>query len=328
MKLPGFVDLQVNGYGGVNFGLPEVTPREILVTAEILRSRGTAGILATIVTNTRETIEHAVLAIVQAMKEQGPDGAILGIHLEGPFLSAEYGYRGAHPEECMIPPDAGWFNKLQALAEGHIRILTIAPEVEGTAEFIRKIDPEVIVSAGHSAAPYAPLREAVEAGLSMVTHFGNGCRTEINRHDNPLVNLLACPELTFGFIPDGHHLPEAFLRMIAARIPVDKMFAVSDSIHFAGLEPGVYPSNVGEARLMESGKLCMEADHNLLFGSSATLLECMNHLASLRIFSEDELFQIGYENPLRLLGIDPEEFSAKRKPTITYVPQSHCFKQF
>ena len=326
VSLPGFVDLQVNGYDGVDFTSPDVSAEDVLRCAARLRELGTAGFLATIVTAPPADIENSMKAVSEAMRQQGPDGNILGIHLEGPFISPEQGYRGAHREKCIREADLLWFRKLQDLAQGCIRIVTVAPETPRIPAFIEAVRDKVLVACGHTNTDYASLRAAVNAGLSLVTHFGNGCRHLIDRHRNPLVNMLACSELTLGFISDGHHLPEPFLRMLANCVPVERLFVVSDSVHFGGLAPGVYDSGFGPVRVDENGRLCLASDANVLAGSAATMMECMNHLASLRIYDESDLLKIGFETPLRLLGLDAEAF-AKREGHMAFDTAAQLFVQ-
>jgi N-acetylglucosamine-6-phosphate deacetylase len=309
MNIPGFIDLQVNGYAGIDFNDPETSVKDILEAAEILENRGTVGFLPTVITNDRKTIEKCIATITTAIKKQKKGGNILGIHLEGPFISPEYGYRGAHPERSVIPPDIEWFQKLRKISEGHLRIVTIAPELKNAAEFIRTVAPEVIVSVGHSNCSFEVITEAVHAGLTMATHIGNGCRQMIDRHNNPIINILGCPEISLSFIADGFHLPEAFIRMIVECRPLDKLIVVSDSVIHAGMAPGEYENANGiEVVLRKDGRLCLAADPEVMAGSSFNMLQCMNHLASLDILDEVSLWQIGFYNPLKMLGINPSEF--------------------
>ena len=324
MAIPGFVDLQVNGYAGVDFTAPNATAEDMLRCAARLRELGTAGFLATIVTAPPDVIENSMKAAAEAIRQQGPNGTLLGVHLEGPFISPEEGYRGAHREAWIREANISWFRKLQDMAEGHIRIVTVAPETPGVSAFIEAVRDEVVVACGHTNTDYDSLQAAVNAGLSLVTHFGNGCLHQIDRHRNPLVNMLACPELTLGFISDGHHLPEPFLRMLANCVPVERLFAVSDSVHFGGLEPGVYDSGFGPVRVDEAGRLCLASDANVLAGSAATLMECMNHLASLHVYGEHDLLKIGFETPLRLLGLDAKAF-AKRGGRVAFDTATQLF---
>jgi N-acetylglucosamine-6-phosphate deacetylase len=309
---PGFVDLQVNGYAGVDFLDPATTVDDILRAGQGLRAHGTAGFLLTVCTHRREAIETNIAHAREAMERQGPEGGILGIHLEGPFISPEYGYRGAHLPQYIIPPDVDWFLRLQDLAGGAIRMVTVAPELAGAIEFIRRVSGRTLVSVGHANPDYPTLRQAIEAGLRAVTHFGNGCRPEIHRHDNVLVRLLACPELSLCFIPDGQHLPEPFLRMLLSARPPERLVVTSDMVMYAGMPPGIYGREGYRIRLREDGRLCLADDEKLLYGSSSTMLQCMNHLAALGLASPDDLMAMGILGPLRLIGMDPAELLRRR----------------
>jgi N-acetylglucosamine-6-phosphate deacetylase len=318
VRAPGFIDLQVNGYGGVDFHDPETSVENILECAELLAAKGTAGFLATVTSSPKDQIEHCVHTIRTAIQRQGNDGNILGIHLEGPFISSEYGFRGAHPEHAICPPDLEWFRELQRIADGLLRIVTLAPEHKNAIEFIRAVAPEVVVAVGHSNCSFEVIRNATEAGLSMATHIGNGCRQTIDRHNNPIFNILGCREISLSFIPDGFHLPEAFIRMIVNCRLIEKLIVVSDSVMNAGMEPGEYENASGiRVVLGNDERLCLASDPEVMAGSSFNMIQCMNHLASLKILSEQELYQLGYVNPLKVLRIDPEKFS-EQKTRIKY----------
>jgi N-acetylglucosamine-6-phosphate deacetylase len=310
---PGFIDLQVNGYSGIDFSDPGTTVDQILEAAETLAQNGTAGFLASVTTRPREVMETCIQTIAEAIKKQGMRGRVLGIHMEGPFISPEYGYRGAHPADSVSPPDLLWFGRVQKLAEGNIRIVTIAPEYENALEFIQAAAPRVVVSAGHTNSSFARVRQAVGVGLTMATHIGNGCRQTIDRHDNPVVNLLACSEVTLCFIPDGFHLPEAFIRLVISCRPIEKLVVVSDAVRFAGMAPGRYTANSGaEVVLSSEGRLCLASDPQIMAGSSSNMIKCMNYLSSLGVLSEEELWRVGYENPLKILGLRPENLPIGR----------------
>ncbi len=313
MTRPGFIDLQVNGYSGIDFSDPATTVDQILETAEILAQNGTAGFLATVTTHPREVMETCVQTIAKAIKKQGMRGPVLGIHMEGPFISPEYGYRGAHTADSISPPDLQWFGRVQNLAEGNLRIVTLAPEYENALEFIRAAAPGVIVSAGHTNCSFARIRQAVSVGLTMATHIGNGCQQKIDRHNNVVVNVLACSELTLCFISDGFHLPEAFIRLVISCRPIEKLMVVSDAVKFAGMAPGRYIASSGaEVVLSSEGRLSLASDSEIMAGSSSNMIKCMNHLSSLRILSEEELWRVGYFNPLRILGLTPADLSKGR----------------
>lgn len=326
MNIPGFVDLQINGYAGIDFHDPETTVDQVLDAAEILAANGTAGFLATLTTDPKQVIEQCLETITKAINKQGKNGHILGIHLEGPFISPEYGYRGAHPEHAICPPDLQWFRKLQKIAEGNLRLVTLAPEHENAAEFMQATAPEVIVSVGHSNCSFRDIRNAVKAGLTMATHTGNGCRQTIDRHNNPISNILACPEIDLCFIADGFHLPEGFIRMLINCRPIEKLIVVSDSVVHAGMRPGTYVNSSGiEVVLGNDGRLCLASDPEVMAGSSANMMQCMSHLARIGILSEQELWQVGFFNPLRVLEIDTAAFHCQG-PGLTYDSQSKTFE--
>jgi N-acetylglucosamine-6-phosphate deacetylase len=320
LAIPGFIDIQVNGYAGVDFSDPETTPDQVLEVAEDLARMGTIGFLATITTRPREVMETCVATVASAIEREGKRGHILGIHLEGPFISPEHGFRGVHPADAVSPPDLDWFTKLQKLSGGNVRLVTLAPEHETAAQFIEVVARGVVVSAGHTNCSFAQLRKAINAGLTIATHIGNGCRQTLDRHDNPVINLLACSEITLSFISDGIHLPEAFIRALVNSRPPQKLVVVSDSVKFAGLTPGRYTTSSGaEVILSDDGRLCLASEPDIMAGSSATMFKCMNHLASLRVLSEADLWQVGFSNQLRLLGISNERF-ANRLGNLEYDP--------
>jgi N-acetylglucosamine-6-phosphate deacetylase len=326
MIIPGFIDLQVNGYAGIDFHDPETSVEDILKAAEILAEKGTAGFLATVTTNHRESIEQCISTITKAIKKQDRKGNILGIHLEGPFISPEYGYRGAHPEWAVISPDIKWFNKLKTISEGHLHIVTLAPEHQNAFEFIRAIAPGVIVSVGHSNCSFEEITNSVKAGLKMATHIGNGCRQTIDRHNNIIFNILGCPEISLSLITDGFHLPEAFIKMVINCRPIEKLIVVSDSFQHAGMEPGEYESASGmKVVLCKDGRLCLASDPEVMAGSSFNMMQCMNHLARLDILDESALWQVGFFTPLQILGLDPGEIG-KRGNKLSYDPDAMQFQ--
>lgn len=312
MVIPGFIDLQVNGFGGIDFNDPSTTSEEILWVAEHLFTKGTAGFLPTVVSNDRSVIENNIVTITKAIQRQRNKGPILGIHLEGPFISKEKGYRGAHHKDYIIDVDHLWFQKLQRLSKGNIRIITLAPESQNAINFIKKISKQVVVAVGHSNASFQTIKRSEAAGLLMATHFGNGVDSSIHRHDNILFHILASNKLVLSIIPDGHHLPTSFLQMIYNTVPVKRIVAVSDSVKFAGMPPGSYRWLKSDVELNQHGRLFLKNEPGLLAGSTCTLLAGMNHLAKCTSWSYENLLQIGFYNPLEILGIKSEAIETPR----------------
>ena len=302
MKHSGFIDLQLNGFKGINFSAPDLTLDQMRMATRELVMAGTAAYCPTVVTGRMDMYRHNLPILATAMRDPELKPHLLGIHLEGPFISPIEGARGAHPPEHIIKPDVDTFKRFQEWAEGNIVLLTLAPEVEGAMALIRYASANgTVISMGHHLAEDATMEEAVRAGARVCTHLGNGMPNMINRHQNPLWWQLACDELTGTFITDGHHLPADYIKVALRTKTVRRFVVVSDAAQLAGLPPGVYDFNGNKAVLAPNGRIGFK-DTPYLAGSSATILQCMNFLASLNLLSEADLWKVGYANPLRLIG--------------------------
>jgi len=310
--IPGWVDLQVNGHAGVSFCSRDLTLERVAEAMENLLSEGTYAFLATVVTSPAEVMTHCLSVLGAACESPALSRHLLGIHLEGPFLSPEAGARGAHPPEHLQLPDLDRFNRLQERAKGHIRVLTLAPELPGALRLVERISESEICSAGHTMADYATLKDAVQAGLRLSTHLGNGVPEKIHRHQNPIVAQLALPELAASLIADGFHLPESFIRAVLAAKEVGRCFIVSDQTFLAGMPPGEYLLG-GVPVVLEANGFAHMRDEPYLAGSSRTMAECMEHLAGFGFLSDEELVRLGYETPLRIL----ERLDLSTRPTET-----------
>jgi N-acetylglucosamine-6-phosphate deacetylase len=298
----GFVDLQVNGYGGVNFSSSELTMDEIERTMDALAARGTLAFCPTLITSSLVVYRHALPLLARAMASSEGSLRMPGIHLEGPFISPEEGAVGAHPTEHVRRPSLELFDELYRLADGRVSLLTLAPEQPGALELIRRaVSLGVLVSIGHTLADEHAVRAAVDAGASLSTHLGNGCPNLIHRHHNPIWPQLAELRLTAMLITDGHHLPPPVIASFLAAKGSGKVMVTSDAAPPAGCPPGDYSIFGTRVRLEPSGRL-RNLERDTLAGSSATMFECMSHLASLNLLSEDELWQVGRDHALALLG--------------------------
>lgn len=302
---PGFVDLQVNGYRGLDFNaipVPEDLPGR--VTRELWRE-GVTSYCPTLVTHPPDAIEQAVRAVARACVRD-PDAAagIAGIHLEGPFISPEDGPRGAHDRAFVRPPEWGLFERWQRAAEGRIRMLTMSPEYPGSADFIRRCTAAgVMVSIGHTAATPDQIREAIQAGARMSTHLGNGTHLTLPRHPNYLWEQLARDELAACVIADGFHLPDSVLKVIL-RVKSGRTLLVSDAVHLAGLEPGEYRTPVGgRVVLTPEGRLHLAENPALLAGSAQMLRAGVEHLVRRGLCTLGEAWDMASTRPASLLGL-------------------------
>jgi N-acetylglucosamine-6-phosphate deacetylase len=237
----GLFDLQVNGFAGVDFQRP-VSAEALHRACLTMRACGMQRVLATLITDRIEALETKFRAL-EAFRRQDPliRECIVGFHLEGPFLSTEPGYRGAHDPQWMRDPHWEVFAPLQEAAGGLIRLVTLAPERVGSAPFIRRaVQSGVRIALGHTNACDDAISAAIDAGTTLCTHLGNGCPTTLHRHDNIIQRLLARDELTACFIPDGIHLPPMVLRnLIRAKDPA-KVILTTDAMAAAGAPPGRY----------------------------------------------------------------------------------------
>ena len=190
--------------------------------------------------------------------------AILGLHLEGPYISPEDGARGAHRREDTAPASIDDFKRRQDAAGGRVRLVTLAPEVPGALALIEHLrDTGVRVAIGHTAATPEQVRMPIRAGATLSTHLGNGCAQMLPRHPNFIWEQLAADELMASIIVDGHHLPPATVKtMVRAKTP-RRVVLVTDAIAAAGQPPGEYRLGAVTVRLDENGRVAVPGQPNL-----------------------------------------------------------------
>ncbi len=309
MNTSGWIDLQVNGFLGVDFSSPELTLDGIRRTTEALAQRGTSAYCPTLVTCDPALYARNLPLIAQAMRDSELGEHIPGIHMEGPFLTMKS--RGAHPAQWLAAPEPERFDAWQKAAGGGIRILTLAPEAEGAPRLIRHVVRQGgAVSLGHHLADDDAIARAVDAGATLCTHLGNGIANLLPRHPNPVWTQLAEDRLTACVIADGHHLPASVLRVIWRTKGRERFVVTSDSAAIAGLPAGPYDYMGSPVEIEPGGRIVVRradtADTGAgvtLAGSSSTMADCLRHLATLGDWSEDDLVQVGRRNPARVLGV-------------------------
>ena len=270
------------------------------------------------ITSSSDIYEHNLPIIARALSSKEFRGRLLGIHIEGPFISSVSGAVGAHNPEWVRPGDPVFLERLQDLAGGTIRLLTIAAEIENAGNVIRRAtDMGITVSLGHQMANDYDLELAIHAGAIALTHLGNGIPSMLPRHPNPLWAGLAEQRLTAMIIADGHHLPPSVMKLILKAKGVGNTIVVSDASPIAGMPPGEYQT-LGNPVVLEESGLLHNPEKGVLVGSSATMLHCMNYLHSLGLLDLKELLDVGFFNPLKLVGCATE--SINPEPLITFRP--------
>jgi N-acetylglucosamine-6-phosphate deacetylase len=305
LTVGALIDLQINGYRGVDFSGPDLTADSFANACREVINDGTSAFLPTVITSPVDLYRRSLPLIAEVASRGEFKDRILGIHLEGPFLSAEPGAAGSHNPAHVLAPDIDVLERLLDWADGRVRLLTIAADQPGADELARfAVEQGITVSLGHHLAGDADLERLAAAGAKALTHLGNGLPHMLARHHNPLVAGLASDNLSAMIIGDGHHLPPSLIKVIIRTKGPDRIILTSDATSVAGLGPGRYVTLGTEAVLEPSGLL-----HNprtgYMVGSSANILQCLNYLASLKLLSPEQLIKLVHDNPLRLLDIEP-----------------------
>ena len=302
---PGLIDLQVNGYAGHDVNADDVDVETLADLTHALWAQGVTTYLPTVITASEEKITH-VLAVIAAARRSDPllAHSIAGIHVEGPSLAADDGPRGAHDARRLRDPDIAELERWQRAADGLVRVVTLAPERAGAAEYIAAATARgVRISLGHCTPAPEQVRSAVEAGATLSTHLGNGTHAQLPRHPNHLWSQLAEDRLTAMLIADGHHLPaETLTVMIRAKTP-GRCVLTSDSAALAGSAPGLYSTPVGgSVEVRDDGSLRLPG-MDLLAGSGSSLRDCLDWALQHLPVEPEDLLSMATITPARLLGL-------------------------
>src|SRR5579884_1149191 len=302
---PALFDLQINGCDGISFNSPHLREEDIRCVVAVCHRHGIAAFYPTLITHSREALLHSFATIHRACTADADLArAVPGLHLEGPYISAEEGPRGAHPPGHVRPPDWDEFRRFQDAAGGRIRLVTLAPELDGALPFIEKLTASgVVVALGHTAAPSACIRAAIAAGARLSTHLGNGSHALLPRHDNYVWEQLAADELWASVISDGHHLPSAVLRCILRVKTPARTILTCDASSLAGLPPGRYREWDQELDVLPSGRIVVPGT-TFLAGSGVFTDACIGHLLSLGEVSLADALDMAGARPRQLLGLE------------------------
>ncbi len=276
------LDLQINGCFGVDFNSDSLTGGELRTACLQLEQRGVVGILLTLITDELTVMKRRISNIAR-LREQDDflRDFIRGIHLEGPFLSAEPGYCGAHPKECTVDAAIDRIAPLIDAGDGLVRWVTLAPERDRRAVVTRYlVEKNIVVAAGHTNANLDELKCAIDQGLSVFTHLGNACPLELPRHDNIIQRALSLREqLIYTLIADGVHVPDNVWRWWLDWLGPRRVVLVSDATSAAGCGPGQYRLGRQTITVGENARTQFDKDSGLLAGSTQLLPEIIARLS-------------------------------------------------
>lgn len=282
---PGPVDMHCHGAGGASFSEGPDAARRAAAT---LRAHGTAHVVASLVSEPVPVLERQVRALAPLVAE----GVLAGLHLEGPWLAAAH--RGAHDPAVLRPPTPADVDRLLAAADGAPLMVTLAPELPGGLDAVRRLtEAGVVVGIGHTAADYGTTLEAIAAGASVATHLYNGCRPPTHRDPGPVLALLEgarAGTVTIETIADGVHLHPAVLRRTAAEAG-RRWAMVSDAMAAACCADGEY--RLGPLAVTVADGVARTPGHDggpgAIAGSTATLATSVEHAVAAGIGLEQAL---------------------------------------
>lgn len=297
LLVPGLIDLQVNGGGGVLFNdAPTVETIRTLGAAH--RRYGTTGFLPTLISDTPEKTLQAIEAVRQAIEEDVP--GVLGIHLEGPFLAGER--RGIHDDSHFRSFDDTDLDWLTSLDNGVV-LLTVAPETIGSQAIERLVRAGVVVFGGHSAARYDEARAAFEAGMSGVTHLFNAMSPFAHREPGLAGAALEDRKTYTGIIADGHHVHPAALAIVAAAKAPGRVVLVTDAMATVGAADPTFEWN-GQTVTAADG--CCRLPDGALAGSHLDMLSAVRNALRLMRVDLGRALRMASANPARALGLDSQ----------------------
>lgn len=293
--LPGFLDLHTHGAMGVDVNSADADG--IRRIARFLAAHGVTGFLCSILTDTEERTLRAIEAVREAM--HGAGGAqVLGVHLEGPFLSEVYA--GAMPKELLRSADAEWVFRCLKAASGAIKTITVAPEAAGVPELIPTLVREgIVVMLGHSNATYAEAKRAIDAGARGITHTCNAMRL-FHQHEPAIMGAALLQDVSCEVIADGLHLHPDALRLLVHCKGADRIIAVSDSIMATGLSDGDYRLGANEITVT-NGDAKLKGQ-NVRAGSTLTLDRAYNNLITYAGMTQAQAAKATATNAANLLG--------------------------
>ena len=307
-KTQGMLDLQVNGFGGIDYNNSNLDPEDFEKSLQKMLATGVTSCLPTLISASETHLKSCFQALEKGRQNSElAQTMVIGYHLEGPFLSPEEGSRGCHPAEVMRGADLDYFEQLQEAAGGMIGMVTVAPEIEGTLSFIEQLSSKgIIVALGHTSAGIDLIRQAADCGAVLSTHLGNGTASMLSKHDNPILAQLSEDRLSASFITDGYHLSREQLQLYLRAKGPDRTILVTDATSAAAAAPGVY--GLGPMTLeRQQEPVALSPDTGRPAGSAVTLDQCLQNVINWFDLSLEDAISWASDNPRKILGNSSSE---------------------
>jgi N-acetylglucosamine-6-phosphate deacetylase len=305
---PGFIDLQVNGFAGVDFNDPNSSLEQIGKALDAILATGVTCCLPTVITGPpAQTL--ASLRNLDSARTSLPRGRMIaGFHVEGPHIDATEGPRGAHPAACVRPPDLDEFGRWQDATGGNIRLVTLSPHWPDAPRYIASLkEAGVAVSIGHTGASSQQIAAAVDAGAVLSTHLGNAAHKTLPKFPNYLFDQMADDRLSASFIADGIHLDDAFFQVALRAKTIARTILVTDAAAPAGTaltgaHPGRYRLGELEVELTADNRVVLIGTKKLA-GSALRMDAAITNLMRIGALTLRDAIRAATNNPAQLLGL-------------------------
>ncbi len=295
---PGFIDIQVNGFAGIDFNHPNFSGDDLVGVCRHLLSTGVTRFCPTLITADYKQLVRNIEEIRQACQRHSlVRSMVLGIHLEGPYLNPADGPRGAHPRTHVVRPNWRKFEDLLKSGNELVRMVTVAPEMAGGLAFIQKASQNgLVVGIGHCNPEPETVDQAVRAGARISTHLGNGTHQMLARHQNYMQKQLAHDGLMASIICDGHHLPDYFVQNVVRAKGKSRIILISDATAASHAAAGRYTLGELGIEAGDDGVLRL-AGTPYLTGSTLTLDRAIGNCAEFAGITLASAIKMVTENP-------------------------------